>query len=295
MFDVDGTFNWGPGNTGSTVSLAYGGLNATTGAGKMVLSGEFALNRFLTINASQPTVLIPGAATGLKISAPAAIPYQLLLESASNTSQLIMGANTSGFGASILAVRTDSPFTTPLFLQPNGSALVIGTSTYDAAGAPVQITPITQFKAVGASVLFDTGGYISPTNSGLGTIEIRDGANLQLILSKTATTRFGNLGVNSNNQMQVSCFRSDAPYVCDTSINPDGGSLFVGSGTTCSVKMCLNGALKVSSATMIASATSFTNGAAAAAGTLLNAPVAGNPTKWIPVDDNGTTRYIPTW
>lgn len=37
------------------------------------------------------------------------------------------------------------------------------------------------------------------------------------------------------------------------------------------------------------------NGAAAAAGTLANAPVAGNPTKWIPINDNGTTRYIPAW
>lgn len=37
------------------------------------------------------------------------------------------------------------------------------------------------------------------------------------------------------------------------------------------------------------------NGAAAAAGTLTNAPAAGNPTKWIPIDDNGTTRYIPAW
>lgn len=37
------------------------------------------------------------------------------------------------------------------------------------------------------------------------------------------------------------------------------------------------------------------NGAAAATGTLTNAPSAGNPTKWIPIIDNGTTRYIPTW
>lgn len=41
--------------------------------------------------------------------------------------------------------------------------------------------------------------------------------------------------------------------------------------------------------------TTYADGAAAAAGTLLNAPSAGNPTKWIPVDDNGTTRYIPAW
>jgi hypothetical protein len=41
--------------------------------------------------------------------------------------------------------------------------------------------------------------------------------------------------------------------------------------------------------------TAWGNGAAAAAGTLNNAPAAGNPTKWIPVDDNGTTRFIPAW
>lgn len=37
------------------------------------------------------------------------------------------------------------------------------------------------------------------------------------------------------------------------------------------------------------------NGAAAAAGTLGNAPVAGNPTKWVPFNDNGVTRYVPAW
>lgn len=41
--------------------------------------------------------------------------------------------------------------------------------------------------------------------------------------------------------------------------------------------------------------TALTDGAAAAAGTLLNAPIAGNPTKWIGINDNGTTRYIPAW
>lgn len=48
-------------------------------------------------------------------------------------------------------------------------------------------------------------------------------------------------------------------------------------------------------ATMHTTTTALTNGAAAAAGTLLNAPVAGNPTKWIGINDNGTTRYIPAW
>src|SRR6516164_4783016 len=40
---------------------------------------------------------------------------------------------------------------------------------------------------------------------------------------------------------------------------------------------------------------SYTNGAGAQAGTLTNAPAAGNPTKWIAINDNGTTRFIPAW
>ena len=39
----------------------------------------------------------------------------------------------------------------------------------------------------------------------------------------------------------------------------------------------------------------ITTGAGASAGTLTNAPAAGNPTKWIPISDAGTTRYIPAW
>jgi hypothetical protein len=39
----------------------------------------------------------------------------------------------------------------------------------------------------------------------------------------------------------------------------------------------------------------FDDGAGASAGTLTNAPAVGNPTKWIPIDDNGTTRHIPAW
>jgi len=41
--------------------------------------------------------------------------------------------------------------------------------------------------------------------------------------------------------------------------------------------------------------TGQTSGAAAAAGTLLNAPSAGNPAFWLPVTINGVTRYIPAW
>lgn len=56
-----------------------------------------------------------------------------------------------------------------------------------------------------------------------------------------------------------------------------------------------NGQFYASAATPFGTKTTATNGAAAALGTLTNAPTAGNPTKWVPFDDNGTTRYIPMW
>lgn len=38
-----------------------------------------------------------------------------------------------------------------------------------------------------------------------------------------------------------------------------------------------------------------TDYAGAGGGTLTNAPAAGNPTKWLAVNDNGTLRKFPTW
>lgn len=41
--------------------------------------------------------------------------------------------------------------------------------------------------------------------------------------------------------------------------------------------------------------TAITTGAGAGVGTLTNAPASTNPTKWIPINDNGTIRYFPAW
>jgi hypothetical protein len=55
-------------------------------------------------------------------------------------------------------------------------------------------------------------------------------------------------------------------------------------------------ALRVSDgAFLLRSSVALDDGAGADVGTLTNAPAAGDPTKWIPIDDNGTTRFIPAW
>ena len=46
---------------------------------------------------------------------------------------------------------------------------------------------------------------------------------------------------------------------------------------------------------LLSTSVALTDNAAAQAATLLNSPVVGNPSKWVAIKDNGTTRYIPTW
>lgn len=48
-------------------------------------------------------------------------------------------------------------------------------------------------------------------------------------------------------------------------------------------------------AALIKSGIALTDASAANVGTLNNAPSAGNPTKWVQINDNGTVRKIPTW
>jgi len=49
------------------------------------------------------------------------------------------------------------------------------------------------------------------------------------------------------------------------------------------------------SGTLIGTSSALTDGAGALTGTLTNSPRAGNPVKWIKINDSGTIRYIPTW
>lgn len=53
--------------------------------------------------------------------------------------------------------------------------------------------------------------------------------------------------------------------------------------------------LKNNQTILLESVVALTDGAGAGAGTITNAPAAGNPTKWVAINDNGTTRYIPAW
>ena len=69
------------------------------------------------------------------------------------------------------------------------------------------------------------------------------------------------------------------------------GGVILYTGVRCLSTLAVPGA----ATPVLTAATTVTTGAGAGAGTLSNAPAAGNPTKWIPFNDAGTTRYIPAW
>lgn len=74
------------------------------------------------------------------------------------------------------------------------------------------------------------------------------------------------------------------------------GIVEINNGTAGSYRALKLSELFVNGATyLVRASASLTNGSAASVGTLTNAPAAGNPTKWVAVDDNGTTRYLPLW
>lgn len=82
-----------------------------------------------------------------------------------------------------------------------------------------------------------------------------------------STTLITGLGISNSGGLSVGC-----------DFDPGLGSIYINNSTF-----------------LMRNKTTFDNYAAAQVGTLNNAPTAGNPTKWISIDDNGTPRRIPTW
>jgi hypothetical protein len=109
--------------------------------------------------------------------------------------------------------------------------------------------------------------------------------NIGLDATSSGNINFATLGAN---KWQI---QSAGNIIAGTDNTYDIGA----SGASRPRNVYIGTSIVTGSTTLHTTSVALTNGAAAAAGTLLNAPVAGNPTKWIPINDNGTTRYIPAW
>jgi hypothetical protein len=141
--------------------------------------------------------------------------------------------------------------------------------------------------------------FIDPTNGRFRVADVTDPDNPaklyhdfqpgQYVLAGSATPQItitANTGVAPSKSIRVSGSELQVVNNAYTTVIlklTDTGAFTVGGGIT------------HGGTTLLTTTAALTNGAAAATGTLTNAPTAGNPTKWIPISDNGTTRYIPAW
>jgi hypothetical protein len=201
----------------------------------------------------------------------------------------LMNGNTAN--EDVLVIDSSVPLQSNLLgsnMNINGIASLSASTTFDIASSPFVGCTAFGFRSPpsvsGTVVTFASdgvhnGGSISCTDDGgrVTTQSVPNAAGGTAPQTFDLTTQFA---VSGATWVQlVPNFGSGTVFVNAPSglVVQDGGGVTV--GTT----------------TLIKSSVSLTNGAASGAGTITNAPTAGNPTKWIPINDNGTTRFIPAW
>lgn len=230
-------------------------------------------------------------------------------------------ASTTGF--------ITAPSVANTFLKWDGAAFVWSSTATDITVGTTTVTGGTSGR-----VLYDNAGTLGEmTNTGSGTVNVLQtapslitpvlgvatGTSLALggatlgtnALAVTGTvTSSGNIVISSSMTFDTSSQINFGQPTALTRLRSISGGLLIivdapsGNAATLNVTT-VNGSVLISgagnyfasnnAAFAASSKTTLTNGAGVATGTLLTAPSAGNPTKWIGIDDNGTTRYVPAW
>lgn len=184
------------------------------------------------------------------------------------------GNNSVAIGVSATASATDG--------------IAIGDSA--VAGAASDI-------CIGVSAVTNNGGNntVIGANSGVGVSgkgnnvcignTCTSSGNQCVAIGLNATTGSGNNGIAIGNGASVSGL--DEIMIGRNS----GNNIHMDT----SGNLIVPGQFQTGNGTFLKSNTPLSDGSAANTATLTNAPAVGNPTKWIPINDNGTTRYIPVW
>jgi len=261
----------------------------STGANALAVGRLGTTNPVLQVDAATASV-----ATGIKITGAAAAGRVAIAAISSGTDE---GVSIDGKGAG--TVRLGATSTGAIEFSRNA----VPTADDGAALGTTSLKWSDAFFASGAVINFNSGNITLTHSAGAVALAGSGGAALNLT------------GTSTQNVLTVSGTATDtAFYVWNQTAaghqwnfistgtgsgSPFGtGAFNVYDGTAAAHRFGITSAGVVYTnvaAFMIGSKTSYTNGAGASTGTLTNAPAVGNPTKWIPVDDNGTTRYIPAW
>jgi hypothetical protein len=113
------------------------------------------------------------------------------------------------------------------------------------------------------------------------------------ITVSTSITAGSGLSWTVNNSQTVATTEIVSGILSVNSIQ--GGGVTNTDTTNIPVMFGIDGNFYLKDTVLLRCRTALSNAAAGATATMTNAPLAGNPTKWISIDDNGTTRRIPAW
>lgn len=208
-------------------------------------------------------------------------------------------------GGTVAIVATDSGSNTNVTLNAKGSGTIgIGS----VSTGTVTITPALALSTSLAISHNDLNGGSTNTNTNTGGI---------VTYSVQGDTSYAEFGVRNSARASYGALVANDGYMYTSSTtgltimadNATGVIKFAAGGNSQRAQISAAGGFSIgttsdpgvgliyqnSASFLMRTKTSWSTGAAASLGTLTNAPAAGNPTKWIPVDDNGTTRYIPAW
>ena len=225
---------------------------------------------------------------------------------------VVTSAGSHAFGQTALRSQLSAGYTGSALTTSgifSNSAVGTGTTSIPAAGSN---TSVTNQGLQGGSTGNGTGH-----NVGLQGIASAAVLNIGVLgLAQIAKSGGANIGVtgsgintHGSSLAQVGGWftlnQTTAPTVSAALIADNGAqtsAIFLGrdNGTTVFTiadggNVTTTGSITVGSTTLLTTSVALTNGAAAQSATMTNGPTAGNPTKWIPIVDNGTTRYIPAW
>ncbi len=308
---VDATAN------GSITLTPNGTGGLVVAAAKMWLNNSFAANTYV-LNSTGTNLVVNSPAGFIAFSSGNGANLEQIM---SNGHHLLGGLTTDGTGvlqfpaatttaggitfgtdsfiyrtaANTLAIGTTSTSTTQIvsgtnainfYFYENSTTL---TAAINSNGGSVGVKSVTGSLALYSNntvaLTLDTSqnGTLAGTQFQIGGNRIRVPSDGVFTITNAANTDF--------TRLQFGGTTSSFPALKRNSANIDvvsaDDSVFSG--------MRMATLTLTSGTNMVSSTTSFAAGATGNVPTLTAGPVTGNPTKWIAINDNGTTRYIPTW